>query len=128
MKKNIFLLVNEKNLSSDEIQEKTCQLIAKSRIHHDCLLMSSDVFSTQILSSDAIANTDEQNSADNQGLASLLRRALNKLANSQEYNSIVEDIHAFVNAFNERIPEYKMRFGQQMVLDNAKKLKARGWK
>jgi isocitrate dehydrogenase kinase/phosphatase len=128
VKKNIFLLVNEKNLSSDEIQEKTCQLIAKSRIHHDCLLMSSDVFSTQILSSDAIANTDEQNSADNQGLASLLRRALNKLANSQEYNSIVEDIHAFVNAFNERIPEYKMRFGQQMVLDNAKKLKARGWK
>ena len=126
--KNIFLHVNEKNVSSGEIQEKMCQQIAESRIQPDCLLVSSDVFSTPILSSDAIVNTDEQNSADNQGLASLLRRALNKLANSQEYNGIVEDIHAFVNAFNERIPEYKMRFGQQMVLDNAKKLKARGWK
>jgi hypothetical protein len=30
--KNIFLLVNEKNVSSDEIKEKTCQLMAKSRI------------------------------------------------------------------------------------------------
>ena len=82
--KNNFLLVNEKNVSSDEIQEKMCQEIAKSRIQHDCRLVSSDVFSAPILSFDAIVNTDEQNSADNQGLASLLRRALNKLANSQE--------------------------------------------
>jgi flagellar capping protein FliD len=115
-------------VSSGEIQEKMCQQIAESRIQPDCLLVSSDVFSTPILSSDAIVNTDEQNSADNQGLASLLRRALNKLANSQEYNGIVEDIHAFVNAFNERTPEYKILFGQQVVLDNAEKQKARGWK
>jgi hypothetical protein len=117
--KNIFLHVNQKSMSSDEIHEKMCQQIAESRIQTDCLLMSSDVFSTKILSSDAIVNTDEQNFADDQGLASLLRRALNKLANSQEYNGIVEDIHAFVNVFNERIPEYKLRFGQQAVLYNA---------
>ena len=35
--KNIFLHVNEKNLSSGEIQEKMCQQISKSRIQTDCL-------------------------------------------------------------------------------------------
>jgi hypothetical protein len=126
--KNFFLHVNEKNVSSGEIQEKTCQLIAESRIQTDCLFVSSDVFSTPYLSSESIVNTDEQKSVDDQGLASLLRRALNKLANSREYNSSVEDLYAFVNVFNERTPKYKLRLGQQAILYNAEKQKARGWK
>ena len=126
--KNIFLLSNGKSLSSGEIQEKMCQEITKSRIQPDCLLVSSDVFTTPNLSSDAIVNTDEQKPDDNPGLASLLWRALNKLANSREYNGVVEDINAFVNVFNKRTPEYKIRFGQQAVLYNAEKQKARGWK
>ena len=126
--KNIFLLVNEKNVSSDEIKEKTCQLMAKSRIQTDCLLMSSGVFSTPNLSSDAIVNIDEQNPTANTGLASQLRSELNKLANSRGFNGMVGDIHAFVNVFNERTPEYKIRFEQQAVLYNAEKQKARGWK
>jgi hypothetical protein len=80
------------------------------------------------LSSGEIVNTDEQKSVDNLGLASLLRRALNKLANSSEYNGIVKDIYAFVNVFNDRTPEYKLRLGQQAILYNAEKQKARGWK
>jgi len=126
--KNIFLIVNGKNVSSGEIQEKKCQQIAESRIQTDCRLVSSDVFSTPSLSSESIVNSDDQTPADNPGLASLLRRALNKLANSLEYNGIVEDLPAFVNVFNERTPEYKMRFGQQVVLYNAEKQMARGWK
>ena len=90
--------------------------------------MSSDVFSTQILSSESNVNSDDQTHADNPGLASLLRRALNKLANSREYNGVVEDIYAFVKVFNERTPEYKLRLGQQAILDNAEKQKAMGWK
>jgi hypothetical protein len=90
--------------------------------------VSSDVFSTPNLSSESIVNTDDQIPVDNPGLASLLRSALNKLANSREYNGIVEDLHAFVNVFNERTPEYKIRFGQQVVLYNAEKQKDRGWK
>ena len=94
--------------------------------------MSSDVFTTLNLSSAAIVNTDEQKPNDNPGLASLLRRVLNKLANSGEYDGVVdgvvEDIHAFVNVFNERTPEYKIRFGQQAILYNAEKQMARRWK
>ena len=45
-----------------------------------------------------------------------------------EYNGVVEDIDAFVNVFNERTPEYKIRFGQWAVLYNAEKQKARDWK
>jgi hypothetical protein len=108
----------EKTLSSDEIQEKICQPIAESRIQVNCLLMSSD----------AIVNIDEQKSADDPGLVSLLMRALNKLANSGKYNGSVEDIYAFVDAFNERDPEYKSRLGQQAILYNAEKQMARGWK
>jgi hypothetical protein len=48
----------------------------KSRRQTDCFLVSSDVFSTPDLSSEAIVNSDDQNHADNPGLASLLRRAL----------------------------------------------------
>ena len=90
--------------------------------------MSSAVFGTPYLSFEAIVTSGEQKPADNQGLASLLRRALNKLANSQEYNSIVEDIQSFVKVFNERTPEYKLRLRQQAILYNAEKQKARGWK
>ena len=90
--------------------------------------MSSGVFSTPNLSSDAIVNIDEQNPTANTGLASQLRSELNKLANSREFNCMVGDIHAFVNVFNERTPEYKIRFEQQAVLYNAEKQKARGWK
>jgi hypothetical protein len=88
--------------------------------------MPYDVLSTPNLSSESIVTNGEQKSVDNQGLASLLRRALNKLANSSEYNGIVEDILVFVNVFNERTPVYKIRFGQQAVLYNAEKQKARG--
>ena len=115
-------------LSSGEIQEKMSQTIAKSRIQPDCLLVSSDVFSTPDLSSDVIVTNGEQKSVDNTGLASQLRSELNQLANSVEYNSVVEDIHAFVNAFNDRTPVYKIRLGQLAVLHNAEKQKARGWK
>ena len=115
-------------MSSDEIQEKTCQLIAKSRIHPDCLLMSSDVFRTPDLSSESIVPCDEQKLVDNQGLASLLRKALNKLENSGEYDGVVEDIPAFVDVFNERDLEYKLRLGQRALLYNAEKQMARGWK
>ena len=104
-----------------------CQKIAESRIQTDCLLMSPNAFSTPDLSSESIVNTYEQKSDDNLGLASLLRRALNKLVNSWEYNSVVEDIHAFVNVFNERTPEYKLWLGHLAVLHNAEKQKARGW-
>ena len=125
---NIFLVVNEKNMSSDEIQEKMCQKIAESRIQTDCLLMSPNVFSTPDLSYESIVDTDEQKPADDPDIVSLLIRALNKLANSREYNGIVEDIFAFVNVFNERTPEYKLRLGQQAILYNAEKQKARRWK
>jgi hypothetical protein len=126
--KNIFLLANEKNVSSDEIQEKICQQIAKNEIQAVCLLISSDVSTTPYLSSEAIVNIDELNPTANTGLASQLRSELNKLANSWEFNGMVGDIHAFVNVFNERTPEYKLRLGQQAVLCNAEKQKARGWK
>jgi hypothetical protein len=105
-----------------------CQQIAESRIQPDCLLMSSDVFTTPYLSSEAIVNIDEQKPTENTGLASQLRMELNKLANSVEYNSSVEDLYAFVKVFNDRTPEYKILFGQQAVLYNAERQKARGWK
>jgi hypothetical protein len=89
--------------------------------------LSFDVFSTPYLSSESIVNTDEQKPDDDPGLASLLRRSLNKFANSWEYNSVVEDIHAFVNIFNERTPEYKLRLGKLAILHNAEIQKARGW-
>ena len=88
--------------------------------------MSSDVFSTPDLSSDAIVISDEQKSVNNTDIVSLLKRALNKLANSLEYNGVVEDIYAFVNVFNERTPEYKLRLVLQAILYNAEKQKARG--
>ncbi len=125
---NMFLHVNGKNLSSDEIQEKRCQEISKSRIQTDCLLVSSGVFTTSNLSSDAIVNIHEQKPDDYHDSALLLRRALNKLANSLKYNGIVGDIHTFVNVFNERTPEYKVWFSHQVILHNAEKQKARGWK
>jgi serine/threonine-protein kinase RIO1 len=80
------------------------------------------------LSSDAIIISDEQKPADNPDIASLLRRDLNNLVNSLEYNGIVEDVYAFVKIFNERTPEYKIKFGPWAVLCNAEKQKARGWK
>ena len=126
--KNIFLQVNEKNLSSGEIQEKICQKIAKSRIQTSRLLVSTDVSRTLNLSSDAIVTSGEQKPANNTGLASFLRGDLNKLANYLEYNSSVEDVYAFVKVFNERTLEYKLRLGQLAVLYNAEKQKARGWK
>jgi DNA primase catalytic core len=126
--KNIFFLANGKNVSSDEIQGKMCQQIAESRIQTDCLLMSSDVFSTPNLSSDAIVTICEQKPTYSTGVASQLRSELNRLANSLEYNGIVEDIDAFVKIFNERTPEYKIKFGQWAVLCNAEKQKDRGWK
>jgi len=126
--KNIFLLSHGKSLSSGEIHEKMCQSISKSRIQMDCLLVSSDVSTTQYLSSEPIVTSDEQKPADNPDAVSLLRRALNKLANSGEYNCLVEDIHVFVNVFNERDPEYKSLLGQQAILYNAEKQKTRGWK
>jgi hypothetical protein len=89
--------------------------------------VSSDVFSTPNLSSDAIVISDEQKPAYDPYIVSLLRRALNKPANSRKYNSVVEDIHAFVNVFNERDPEYKLLLGQQAILHNAEKQKTRGW-
>jgi hypothetical protein len=125
---DFFLLSNGKSLSSGKIQEKVCQKIAKSRIQEDCPFVSTDVSPTPNLSSDTIVTSGEQKPDDYSDLTSLPIRALNKLANSQKYNGIVEDIHAFVNVFNERTPEYKIRFGQQAVLCNAEKQKARGWK
>jgi hypothetical protein len=126
--KNNFLLVNEKNVSSDEIQEKMRKQMAESRRQMDCLLMSSDVFCTPDLSSGAIVTNGDQKSVDNADIVSLLRRALNKLANSGEYNGILNDTHAFVHLFNERTPEYELCLGPQAILYNAKKQKARGWK
>ena len=90
--------------------------------------MSSDVFSTHKLSSDAIVIGDEQKPVDDPDIVQLLRRALNKLANSEKYNGSVEDRYAFVNVFNERNPEYEKCFGPQAILYNAEKQKARGWK
>jgi hypothetical protein len=113
---------------SGEIQEKICQKIVKSGIQLDCILMYSDVFTTPDVSSDAIVTNGEQKPTENTGLASQLRSELNQLANSREYNGIVEDIHAFVNVFNEGTPECKIRFGQQAIIYNAEKQKARGWK
>jgi hypothetical protein len=115
-------------VSSGEIQEKKCQQISEIRRQPVCLLMSSDVFSTPDLSSDAIVTICEQKPTENIGLASQLRSELNQLANSGEYYGMVEDIYAFVRVFNERTPEYKLRFGQQAILYNAEKQKARGWK
>jgi len=83
---NVCLLV--------KFKKKMRQQISKSRIQTDCLLVSSDVFIIPNLSSDAIVNTDEQKPDDNPDLASLLIRALNKLANSVEYNGVVEDVYA----------------------------------
>jgi len=105
-----------------------CRQTTKSGIQEDCPLVSTDVSPTPNLSSDTIVTSGEQKPDDYSDLTSLLIRALNKLANSQKYNGIVEDIHAFVNVFNDRTPEYKIRFGEQIILDNAKKQKARGWK
>jgi hypothetical protein len=67
---NIFLLVNEKSLSSGEIQEKICQPIAKSGIQNDCLFMLPGVSMTPNLSSDVVVANCEQKLTDNQGLAS----------------------------------------------------------
>ena len=125
---NNFLYVTEKNPSSDQIQKIICQQITKSEIQEDFTLVSYDVFTTPNLSSGSIVSTDEQKPDDYHDLALLLIRALNKLANSHRYNGIVEDIQAFVNVFNEKTPAYKIRFGEQVVLDNAEKQKARGWK
>ena len=89
--------------------------------------MSTDVSTTPNLSSDAIVTSGEQIPADNTGLASQLRSELNKLANSLEYNSSVENIYAFVKVFNERTPEYKLKLGKVAVLHNAEMQKAKGW-
>jgi len=105
-----------------------CRQTTKSGIQEDCPLVLSDVFTTPNLSSESIINTDEQKSPDNTGLASQLRSELNKLANSLEYNGVVEDLYAFVKVFNERTPEYKSKLGPVAVLHNAEKQKAMGWK
>jgi DNA primase len=57
----------------------------------------------------------------------LLRKALKKFA-WEEYDGVVENIPVFVGKFNERVPEYKERLGIQAVLQNAERLKARGWR
>ena len=57
----------------------------------------------------------------------MLRKALKKFA-WEEYDGVVENIPVFVGKFNERVPEYKERLGIQAVLQNAERLKARGWR
>ena len=84
--------------------------------------MSSPAFTTPNLSSGSIVSIDKQKTDDYHDLTSLLKRALNKLANSHKYNGIVEDIHAFVNVFDERTPEYVQRLGYAVVLEEATKL------
>jgi len=88
----------------------------------------SDVFSTQNLSSEPIVNMGEQKPANDPDSVSLLWRTLNTLANSGRYNGSIEDMCAFVNAFNERDPEYILRLVPQAILYNAEKQMARGWK
>jgi hypothetical protein len=90
--------------------------------------LSSGVFSTPDLSSDAIVTNGEQKPIHNTGLALQFRSELNQLANFVEYNGVVENIYAFVKIFNERIPVYKEKLGKLPVLHNAEKQKARGWK
>ena len=45
-----------------------------------------------------------------------------------KYKSTVDDINKFVESFNKEIPEYEQRLEYQIVLDEAEKLKERGWK
>jgi len=56
----------------------------------------------------------------------LMRMDLKNFARSR-YNFIVDNIHVFVGEFNEEFPGYKQKYGQQAVLQNAERLKARGW-
>ena len=78
------------------------------------------------IENDGCPSNDNEN--ENKGLASLLRMALVKLAKSNEYHGIVEDVHGFVKVFNEKTPEYKDKLGNHAVLSNAEKLQERGWK
>lgn len=56
----------------------------------------------------------------------LMRMDLKNFARSR-YNFIVDNIHVFVGEFNKEFPGYKQKYGQQAVLLNAERLKARGW-
>ena len=80
----------------------------------------------EVIENEGYPSTDNEN--ENKGLASLLRMALVKLAKSNEYHGIVEDVHGFVKVFNEKTPEYKDKLGNHAVLSNVEKLKERGWK
>ena len=57
----------------------------------------------------------------------LMRMDLKNFARSR-YNLIVDNIPVFVGEFNKEFPGYKQKYGQQAVLQNAERLKAKGWR
>lgn len=57
----------------------------------------------------------------------LMRMDLKNFARSR-YNFIVDNIPVFVGEFNKEFPGYKQKYGQQAVLQNAERLKAKGWR
>lgn len=57
----------------------------------------------------------------------LMRMDLKNFARSR-YNLIVDNIPVFVGEFNKEFPGYKQKYGQQAVMQNAERLKAKGWR
>lgn len=71
--------------------------------------------------------SEEQNSINDLSNCELMRTDLKNFARSK-YNLIVDNLPVFVGDFNKEFPGYKQKYGVQAVLDNAERLKTRGWK
>jgi hypothetical protein len=68
----------------------------------------------------------EDDSMNSPAACELLRTDLKNFARSR-YNYAVEDIPVFVEKFNAKFPGYRKRLGDDTVMENAERLKTRGW-
>jgi P4 family phage/plasmid primase-like protien len=70
--------------------------------------------------------SEEDDSIKNSSGCELLRTDLKNFARSR-YNYVVEDIPVFVEKFNAKFPGYRKSLGDDTVMENAERLKTRGW-
>jgi len=68
----------------------------------------------------------EDDSMNSPAACELLRTDLKNFARSR-YNYAVEDIPVFVEKFNAKFPGYRKSLGDDTVMENAERLKTRGW-
>ena len=70
---------------------------------------------------------EETDNIKNLSPCELMRTDLKNFARSR-YNFIVNNIPVFVEEFNQKFPGYRQKYGFQAVLQNAERLKERGWR